>query len=169
MEKTFRITEGQEKKIAHRNLKMVFILLLCMPLIVMLPTLAKGKIIEGVITCFFSFSIFAAIYYGTRSLSILIYRNMVFRVNDKFFSREVSMDESKLNFFHKFQWESNRGKWNKLINLSDILSLKDQGHSLLIKCKGASSIDGSGMITLPKEIEGYDELENIIRQKTNIF
>ena len=169
MEKTFRITEGQEKKIAHRNLKMVFILLLCMPLIVMLPTLAKGEIVAPIVTGLFSYAIFAAIYYGNTSLSILIFQNMVFRVNDKFFSREVSMDESKLNFFHRFQWDANRGKWNKLVNLSDILSLKDQGHSLLIKCKGASSIDGSGMITLPKEIDGYDELENILRQKTNVF
>jgi hypothetical protein len=91
-------------------------------------------------------------------------------VNDYSLSREVLMDESKLNFFQQLIWERNKISWKtKSINWSDIDSIKDQGHSLLVKCKGSSMWDGKGLLNLPKEIEGFDKFENIIRQKTSIL
>jgi hypothetical protein len=169
MEKTYKIANGQVKNVADRSLRILFILAVFAPLIGLVPAVTEGEIVSSVIACLLTYALMGYIFYNSRSLSITIYQNMIFRVSDNFFSREVSIDSSKLSFYQKFMWESNKAAWNKLISLSDIDSIKDQKHSLLIKCKGVSRSAGGGMVILPKEVEGYEELEKILRQKTNIF
>lgn len=169
MEKTYKIEQGQEKIVAGRSLGVIFILMLIVPLIALVPSFTEGQIVTSVIACLLTYALMAFIYYSSRSLSISIYQNMIFRVSDNFFSREVNVDTGKLNLIQKYQWEANRAAWNKLVSLSDIDSIKDQRHSLQIKCKGVSLSAGSAMVIVPKEVEGYEELENILRQKTNIF
>jgi hypothetical protein len=158
MEQTFKITQGQEHKVVDRSLRKVLIILICMPVILFPFTASEGSIGIAVISALLSYLLFAGIYYGSRSVVILIYQNLIFKVNDYSLSREVLMDESKLNFFQQLIWERN-----------NIDSIKDQGHSLLVKCKGSSMWDGKGLLNLPKEIEGFDKFENIIRQKTSIL
>ena len=167
MDQTYKIAIGQEEKVSYRNLRMVMVIMLIVPLITVLPNGVDKITIEAIIL---TYILAAAVLYGTIKFSVLMMKSVEFIVTDSELRKRIAIEESQLNFFQKFQWKSlqNKGLANVSIRWEDIGALKDQGHSLFVKSKNASSFFGSGIIVLPKEIDNFDKLEEVIRNKVSI-
>ena len=173
MDRTFRITPGLESKIVNRSLKRIGIILTCMLPFFVLVFSAKAHTIYDVIaplgmTC----ALFTLLFFFGRQYGISINKKILFHVTDRYIGKSIDADMSflsPLSIDHGqiVLSESDVEKLKKVIILwGEIEYIKDKGHSLLIKSKGADTWKGIGMLMLPKEIENFDELEKIIHTKT---
>lgn len=65
-----------------------------------------------------------------------------------------------------YKW--NTGKTpNVFISWDQIIFVEEKKHTLLIKTAKASGWSGTGLINIPKELEDYDKVKNLIMLKAN--
>jgi len=175
MDRTFRITPGLEGKVGDRSLKRLIIIIACMipfMTLILLQTVRKNSDISALV---FSISLFSVIIpvmvFFIRRWGIKALKKELFHVTDKYIGRSIDADDLKTmqNFNDSRRFSLTDSEIDKVMNVtipwSDIESITDKGQFLLIKSKGADTWKGIGMLSLPREIEDYDELEKIIRAK----
>jgi hypothetical protein len=167
MDRTFRITPGLEGKVAIRSLKNVLITMICVFIFfIFYSVTSKIPIATSLLSLCFTTIIVGAIFYANIGFGIIVAKTIVFKVSDDALSRNLDIDESKLNFIQLYGWQKNKLQLKLIcIKWIDIKSITDKGHSLLIKSRNTNILNGNGMLMLPKEIEGFDELDKIIRSK----
>lgn len=113
-------------------------------------------------------------YMMIAGIEILVNSQLAFYTDDEGITRSVDLDIGQLHGFHKFYftWVSRKGpRRSHLIKWADIVKIQFTMHSLCITSKNriwtGEDYSQDGM-RIPEEIEGFDELEKIIRQKTQL-
>ncbi|SDF35413.1 hypothetical protein SAMN05216464_11693 [Mucilaginibacter pineti] len=152
----YKIEQEKIKQVALRAIKKVIFILLIVMVIGTIPAMQlmarEGKpenhIPSMLYSYFFTIPVFGLILW-------LAYKNLI-----KHFSGPLL----EINDNGIYKWNSGKNP-NVFISWAEITSIEEKKHSLLIKTSKASGWSGTGLIDIPKELEGYETVKNTINLK----
>jgi hypothetical protein len=159
MEKFYKLKPGTETAVATRNYKLIIGLLVVLPIAFLIGNIKTGESVAvSVVTAVFTALLLGGIFYLVASVMIIAHRQTVYITDADGIRRIMNINEADLNVIQKH----NR---NAYVRWSDLTSAEDKKHSIFLKSKNFNSLTGEGSMMLPKEIEGFDEIDTLIRNK----
>ncbi|WP_151087815.1 hypothetical protein [Hymenobacter baengnokdamensis] len=174
MDKTFKILPNKVQSLVIRDLKKsgitVFISTATLFLLLMLAF--KGiSPIKNAFILFLSLiaiivTILFFIFWQTYNFKKLFYANYKIIITNNQIRKIIDFSKKESLFrINRMPLENTKQIYpqnNIAINIKDIDKIIETAHGLLIKTKYANNFFGSGQILIPKEIESYGEINNIL-------
>jgi hypothetical protein len=128
------------------------------------PNVIKALSFSGIITILVSSLIILNAY----KVQKLIYSNFYITLNNEGIRKYIDIDNSsKLTGLNKYNWEKTKriSPQNISINWDNIDFCEENAEGFLIKIKNMSSFFTINQLIIPKEIESYETIKNIINSK----
>jgi hypothetical protein len=169
MEKFYKLKPGTETAVATRNYKLIIGLLVVLPIAFLIGNIKTGESVAvSVVTAVFTALLLGGIFYLVASVMIIAHRQTVYITDADGIRRIMNINEADLNVIQKLVWtkaKEQQHNRNAYVRWSDLTSAEDKKHSIFLKSKNFNSLTGEGSMMLPKEIEGFDEIDTLIRNK----
>jgi hypothetical protein len=174
--KEYKIKENRisdyAKKVNNRVFIVLAICMLSFPLLMYPMTMQEGApdemiwIIIG--SMLLTYPIIGLIYLNNKKLSRLVAENYKVTIDESSIVKSIDLDsEPRMNFFHKYAFKRAKkisdGTYCK-INFVDLKSIGNKQGDLIIKSTKSNSINGRNIVVIPKELNGFEEIENIITE-----
>lgn len=180
MDKTFKIEKEQVNKLAFRDLQnkaiigFATIIFTFSYLIIMIknakdiPSLHNPERI-----IFFSVSIpiliFGFIIWHSYKFKKIFYDNYLININDKMIRKHINLEnKSELSGLDKMNWERAKRLYPQndiSIEWEKISKIEEKKYGLWLKTENSNNLFGSGQVIIPREIEKFEELKQIINEK----
>lgn len=168
-EKFYKLTPGTETAVATRNYKLIIGLLIVLPIGFLTGNILTGESIAmSLVTAVFTALLMWSIFYLVMSIMIIAHRQTVYVTDADGIRRIMNINEYDLNVLQKLVWakaKEQQQNRNAYVRWSDLKSVEDKKHSLYIRGKNFNSMTAEGSMMIPKEIEGFDEIDTLIRNK----
>ena len=128
-----------------------------------------GSIFYAIELCSFT-CIVAVVFYFQIAYWDIMYQNTVFKINDSFIESNTSMSDNNLNWVQKYFWKKHLQAYPQpvIYKWEDVTELVKKATYLELRTKEYDNEEKTGIMVLPKEIQGIDELESFIRQKIEL-
>ncbi len=167
-----RISE-YTKRTSNRVLRTIIFVLIGISFLTFLMTQQKGfpKESIGIIftSHFLAIIILGLIYLNNSKLSRLCAENLRIVVDDVSISRIIDLEnEPRMNFMHKYGYKRAKhisGGYYTRIEFSDMKSTEHKNGDLWIYSTESNPINGKYILVLPRELNGFKEVEKLIVAK----
>lgn len=181
MDMTFKIEKGQINKLAFKDIRnksivgLATIIFIFSSLTVMIKSanvMSNPNNLNNII--FFSASItivfMVFITWNAYNFKKIFYSNYLIEINDTIISKHISIENSKLSELNAMNWKKAKRLYpqnNISIEWKKIAKIEEKRFGLCLKTESANNFFGSGQVVIPREIENYNELKQIINEKIN--
>jgi hypothetical protein len=164
---TDRISE-YTKRNDNRVFKILIFIILGMAFLIYSPTQQEGTFNEMVWFMTSTILIVGLIYMNNKKLTRLSAENLRIKIGNDSITRIIDLDnEPQMNFLHKnaYQHAKNTlGGFYSKIDFNDFKSIELKKGNLWIKSSKSNSFNGKNIVLIPKELNGFKEVETIVRE-----
>ncbi len=179
MDKTFKIEKEQVDKLAFRDIRnkgiigLVTIIFTFSSLITMIKSANISTVHNPeriiIFSAFIPMVLFGLITWNSYKIKKIFYENYFIKVNDTIIRKYINLENnSKLSGFDKMNWDKAKRLYpqnNISIEWEKLSKIEEKKYGLWLKTKNANNFFGGGQVIIPKEIEKYEELKQIINEK----
>ncbi len=161
------------KRQDNRVFKMLLVAMLLMTLL-MLPMILLDEMYRAmawmfVVSLVFTNLVVFLIYRNNQKLGLLGAKNLLVTIDDTSITRIIDLDnEPRMNFLHKYAYQNAKqisGAYYAQIAFKDLKSVETKKEDLWLKSTKSNSFNGKNMIVIPTELEGFEEIEKILKAK----
>ena len=179
MDKTFKIEKEQVSKLAFRDIRnktiiglatIIFTFSYFRVMIKSAKVLSNPQNLDTIL--FFSASIpivfMVFITWNSYNFKKIFYSNYLIEINDTIIKKHISIENSKLSELNAMNWKKAKRLYpqnNISIEWEKITKVEEKKYGLWLKTENTNNFFGSGQVIIPKEIEKYEELKQIINEK----
>jgi hypothetical protein len=179
MDKTFKIEKEQVNKLAFRDIKskgiiglatitFTFSYLITMIKSSNIPTLHNPERII-ILSVSIPIVLFGLITWNSYKFKKIFYDNYLIEINDTIIRKYINLENnSKLSGLDKMNWDKAKRLYPQndiSIEWEKINKIEEKKYGLWLKTENANNFFGSGQVIIPREIEKYEELKQIINEK----
>jgi hypothetical protein len=130
----------------------------------------NAKIIAVLGTSFlFSAVMIGLIYWNNKKLTRLRAENLIIIVDEESKTCKIDLEnEPRMNFLHRYGYEKAKnvsGVFYARIEFDQLKSFDSKNGDLLIKAMNSNPLNGKNILTVPQELEGFSEVEEIVKSK----
>jgi hypothetical protein len=127
------------------------------------------KVLLAILANFlFMFLLIGFLYWNNKKFTRLVADNLKIVIDESSISRVLDMDnEPRMNILHKYghaKYKTMNGGFINKIKLTDIKKIAYKKDDLWIYGRNSNSFNGKNILSVPREIEGFDEIESLVKQ-----
>ncbi len=181
MNKEFKIIDDKIKSLTHKDLKL-FTLIIVITIVSVESFIylqfSRPEVKETGLNTNLIFGVSLALTVTTCSLILwysygfkkIFYSNYKVLIDNEQIKKIIDLDNLNLNVLQRLNWERTKRIYpqnNISIKWTEINKIEETNDGINLKTINSNSLTKSGQLFIPKEMDNYSELYEIIKQRTS--